>query len=177
MRISEPGQMVQMDTKYIMLPAGKRHYQFTAIDVLSKLRVLNVYSSESSRNGADFLKHCLEEFPFPIQAIQTDNGSSFLKEFRQLCEKIQLPQYFIYPRQPKQNTYVEISHQADKREFYQQGNVYQNLVTMRNKIKQWQQIWNGIRPHESLGQISPIAYLKKYKSSPIPTKNVISLQT
>src|SRR3990167_5309317 len=42
MRISSPGDMVQMDTKHIMLPGGKKLYQFPAIDVLSKTRVLRV---------------------------------------------------------------------------------------------------------------------------------------
>lgn len=112
-----------MDTKHIMLPGGKRFYQFTAIDVLTKRKVMRVYSSESSGNGAHFLQECLLNFPFTIKAVQTDNGSTFLKEFDKLCKEKGLPHYFIYPRTPKQNTYVEISQGADKREFYQQGNV------------------------------------------------------
>lgn len=177
LKISKPGDMVQIDTKYIMLPGGKKLYQFTAIDVLSKRRVLNIYPSESSRNGSDFLRMCCEEFPFEIDVIQSDNGSPFLKEFEEECRKRKLPHYFIYPRHPKQNSYVEISHQADKREFYLQGNTYQNLETMRTKIKEWEFVWNNIRPHEALGQISPNAYLEKYKQGRIPTKNVITLQT
>jgi len=81
LRISEAGDMVQMDTKHIMLPGGKRFYQFTAIDVLTKRKVMRVYPSESSRNGAHFLRECLLNFPFLIKAVQTDNGSTFLKEF------------------------------------------------------------------------------------------------
>lgn len=176
LKISSPGEMVQMDTKHIMLSSGKRYYQFTAIDVLSKRRVLEVYPSESSRNGAVFLKQCLKEFPFKVKAVQTDNGATFLKEFELLVKAKKLPHYFIYPRQAKQNTYVEISHQADKREFYQQGNVYQDFKTMRDKIKEWEDIWNRIRPHEALGQISPNDYLEKYNKGRIPTKDVITLQ-
>jgi transposase len=66
LRISEAGDTVQMDTKHLMLPGGRRFYQFTAIDVLTKRKVLRVYPSESSRNGADFLKECLTFFPFRI---------------------------------------------------------------------------------------------------------------
>lgn len=177
LKISRPGDMIQMDTKCIMLPGGKKLYQFTAIDVLSKRRVLKVYPSESSRNGREFLIVCLEGFPFKIMKIQTDNGSSFLKEFAEECRRRKLPQYFIYPRHPQQNSYVEISHQVDKREFYQQGNVYQNLETMRAKVKEWEGTWNNIRPHEALGQISPNAYLNKYYQGRMSTKNVITLQT
>lgn len=177
LRINQEGQMIQMDTKHIMLAGGKRFYQFTAIDVLGKKRVLRVYSSESSRNGALFLKECIASFPFPVQAVQTDNGAPFLKEFDKLCKELNIPHYFIYPRHPKQNTYVEISHEADKREFYQQGNICSILPEMQKNIKDWEDIWNSFRPHEALGQLTPAEYSQKIKIQGLPTKNVIVLQT
>ena len=177
LRISEAGDMVQMDTKHIMLPGGKRFYQFTTIDVLTKRRVLRVYPSESSRNGANFLQECLLRFPFSTKAIQTDNGSTFLKEFDKLCKEKGIPHYFIYPRTPKQNSYVEISHEADKREFYQQGNVCSLLPVMQRKIKEWEDTWNNVRPHEALGQLTPSQYFWKLQTTKLPTKNVIVLQT
>ena len=175
--ISQPGDLVQMDTKRIVLTGGAKFCQFTAIDVLTKKRVLRVYPSESSRNGARFLQECLLNFPFCVKAIQTDNGSTFLKEFDKLCQAKGLPHYFIYPRHPKQNTYVEISHQADKREFYQQGNVHSLLPVMQDKIKEREDIWNNIRPHEALGQLTPSEYFWKLQIQGLPTKNVIILQT
>ena len=177
LRISEPGDMVQIDTKHIMLPGGRRFYQFTAIDVLSKRKVMRVYPSESSRNGAHFLYECLLNFPFSIRAVQTDNGSPFLKEFEKACREKGLPHYFIYPRTPKQNSYVEISQGADKREFYQQGNVCSILPVMQRKIKEWEDVWNNIRPHQALNYLTPSAYLEKLKTSRLPTKNIITLQT
>jgi len=177
LRISQPGDMIQIDTKHIMLPGGKRFYQFTAIDVLSKRKVMRVCPSESSRNGAKFLEECLVGFPFPIKAVQTDNGSTFLKEFDKLCQVKGIPHYFIYPRTPKQNTYVEISQGADKREFYQQGNVCSLLPVMQRKIKEWEDIWNNVRPHEALGQLTPSEYLLKLQTQRLPTKDVIVLQT
>ncbi len=177
LRISETGDMIQMDIKHIMLPGGRKYYQFTAIDVLGKRRVLRVYPSESSRNGVHFLKECIDSFPFRIKAVQTDNGSVFQKEFDRLCKELNIPHYFIYPRNPKQNTYVEISHEADKREFYQQGNVCSILPVMQRKIKEWEDIWNNVRPHEALGQLTPSEYLWKLQTQRLPTKNVIILQT
>lgn len=119
-----------------MLTGGRKYYQFTAIDVLTKHRVLQVYPSQSSRNGTLFLRECLVSFPFPIRAIQTDNGAPFLKEFEKLCAILHLPHYFIYPRTPKQNSYVEISHGADEREFYRQGNACSLLPVMQRKIQE-----------------------------------------
>lgn len=176
-RICEAGDMIQIDTKYIMLTGGRKFFQFTAIDVLTKQRVLRVYPSQSSRNGARFLRECIASFPFRIKAAQTDNGAPFLKEFEKLCKELCLPHYFIYPRQPKQNSYVEISHGADAREFYRQGNVCSILPVMQEKIKEWERIWNNVRPHEALGQLTPREYFQKIQTINIPTRDVIILQT
>jgi transposase InsO family protein len=144
---------------------------------LGKTRVLEIYPSESSRNGVEFLKECLREFPFPVRAVQTDNGSTFLKEFDKLAKELGLPHYFIYPRSPKQNTYVEISHGADQREFYQQGNVCSSLEIMRRKIKERQDVWNKVRPHQALNYLTPAEYLLRLRTVPLPTRDVITLQT
>lgn len=177
LRISQAGNLIQMDTKHIMLPGGRKLYQFTAIDVLTKRRVLRVYPSESSRNGAHFLQECLLNFPFTIKAVQTDNGSTWQKEFDKLCKEKGLPHYFIYPRTPKQNTYVEISHWADDREFYKQGNVHVLVQAMQEKIREREDVWNNVRPHEALGQVTPSEYFWKLQTDRLPTKNVIILQT
>ncbi len=174
--ISNPGDLVQMDTKYIMLPGGRKFYQFTAIDVLLKRRVLRVYPSQSSANGRSFLKECLKYFPFPIKAVQTDNGAPFQKYFEKYCKEINLTHYYIFPRSPKQNTYVEISHEADEREFYQQGNKSSILPVMQAKIREWENTWNNIRPHEALGQLTPNEYYWKIKLHGLPTNKVIVLQ-
>lgn len=177
LKISRPGDLIQMDTKYINLIGGKRIYQFTAIDVLTKRRALRYYSSLSSRNGADFLSWCFKRFPFLIRAVQTDNGAEFLKEFIRSCQKKNLLHYFIVPRTPKQNTYVEVSHGADEREFYQQGMICDDLKNMRVKLEKWEDVWNNIRPHEALNYLTPQEYFKKWQRGRLPTKDVITLQT
>jgi len=177
LKIARPGDLIQLDTKYLVLTGGRRLYQFTAIDVLTKLRVLYIHPSQSSRNGAAFLAQCLLQFPFPIQAIQTDNGSEFLGSFRQLCEKKNLPHFFTHPRTPQENTYVERSHRTDKDEFYQRGNLRQTLPAMRRKIKWWEQIYNEVRPHEALNMLTPSEYLDSWQNGRLPTKDVITLQT
>lgn len=177
LRISSAGDMIQMDTKYVNLIGGKRIYQFTALDVLTKRRVLRYYSSLASKNEADFLRYCLKKFPFPIKAIQTDNGSEFLKYFDTLCKELNIPHYFIYPRTPKQNTYVEVSHLADENEFYRQGNIGCDMESMQKKLEEWEYIWNYVRPHEALNYLTPDEYLNRLQFVLLPTRNVIILQT
>ena len=177
LKISRPGDLVQMDTKHIVLVGGRKLYQFTVIDVLTKWRVLRVYPSQSSQNGKKFLQECIRALPFPVRAVQTDNGAPFLKYFEQECKERKLPHYFIYPRTPKQNTYVERSHGSDEVEFYQQGYVHSDKTVMQEHLLTWERVWNEIRPHEALNYLTPKAYLKKWKNGRLPTRDIITLQT
>jgi len=175
--IQAPGDMLQLDTKHITPITGRKMYQFTAIDVLTKYRILRVYSSATSQNARSFLETCIAQFPFSIKNIQTDNGSEFLKHFEKACKELNIPHYFTYPRHPKQNTYVERSHGSDEEEFYKRGNVYQDRVFQDARIQEWQDIWNTFRPHQALGYKTPEQYLKELKTKKLATKHVIILQT
>lgn len=176
-RIVEAGDMVQIDTKYVTLLGGRIIYQFTAIDVLTKRRVLRYYSSLLSKNGADFLEYCIQNFPFKIKAIQTDNGKEFLKDFDKLCKELNLPHYFIEARHPKQNTYVENSHGSDEQEFYLQGNVDKDIEAMDKSLEKWEYTWNHIRPHQALNYLTPDEYLQKILITNLTPKEAIILQT
>jgi transposase InsO family protein len=175
-KIAWAGDMVQMDTKHICLIGGKKIYQFTAIDVLTKRRVLKYYPSLASKNGYLFLEYCLKRFPFQIRNIQTDNGPEFKKHFDSLCGKLNLPHYFIEARHPKQNTYVENSHGSDEKEFYLQGKIGYDIKSMQTSLEEWEHTWNCIRPHEALNYLTPEEYLNKSQFSRLPTRDVIILQ-
>lgn len=176
-RIISAGDMVQMDTKFVTLLGGRMIYQFTAIDVLTKRRILKYHSSLLSKNGAAFLRYCLTNFPFPIKSIQTDNGKEFLGDFDKLCQKLRLPHYFIEPRHPKQNTYVENSHGFDEREFYQQGNMHKDIAMMDKALERWEYKWNYIRPHQALNYLTPDEYFQQIKLTKLKAKEAIILQT
>jgi transposase InsO family protein len=171
-----PGKLIQIDTKHLPNPQ-RRLYQFTAIDVLTKLRVLWVSSNISSAAAAKFLEICLREFPFNIECIQTDNGSEFHKNFDRLCQKLKLPHFYTEPRSPKQNSYVERSHLTDELEFYQQGNMRTTVELLIPLVKDWQYKYNYYRPHQSLNYLTPMRYFQKFERQGISTKEYIPLQT
>jgi len=177
--IKQPGDLVQMDTKFLRSTAATKLYQFTAIDVLTKLRVLHIASAISSKQAESFLNICLKEFPFEIKAVQTDNGSEFLKCFDRACKALQIQHYFTESHSPKQNGYVERSIRTDKDEFYQQGNMRSTQKLLLPLVKQWQNHYNTKRPHQSLNYLTPQAYYEQFTNNKgrIPTRNFIPLQT
>ncbi len=52
-------------------------YQYTAVDDCSRWRVLEIYKRRAATNTLHFLDMVLEQFPFPVQRIQTDRGLEF----------------------------------------------------------------------------------------------------
>ena len=72
---------------------------------------------------------------------------------------------------------MERGHENDENEFYQLGKVYQNRKIMDKKIREWEDVWNNIRPHQALDYRTPNEYLAYLESTNLPTKNVITLQT
>jgi len=177
--IKEPGDLIQIDTKYLTGIGGRKLYQYSAVDVLTKIRVLSVSTSISSKQARSFLFDCLKEFPFRIKSIQTDNGSEFLGFFDKELKRLNIPHYFIYPHSPKQNSYVERSHLTDEYEFYRQGMMRSSVKELLPLLKEWQYKYNYLRPHQALGYLTPMKYLEEFKAKKgrIPTRDYLVLQT
>lgn len=175
--INYPGKLVQIDTKHLTAYRGRKFYQFTAIDVLTKLRVLWVTTWISSAAADKFLRLCIKEFPFKIENIQTDNGSEFHKHFNRRCEELNISHFYTEAYSPKQNSYVERSHLTDELEFYQQGNMRASAELLQPLIKLWERKYNHERPHQSLNYLTPMAYFRRFERQGLSTKEYIPLQT
>ena len=50
----------------------KKHYQFTAIDDCTRIRVLRIYDRNNQKTAIQFLDYLLEKLPFGVEVIQTD---------------------------------------------------------------------------------------------------------
>lgn len=159
-----PGSHVEVDTKHVYILPGVRVFQFTAIDSVTKQRVIRVYSAASSRQASIFIEDVVKTLPFKVINIQTDNGSEFAGEFKSACQKLGINHYFIYAYCPDMNALVERSHRTDEEEFYMQGNCAENLEEQKKLVKEWEFKYNNIRPHQSLGYLTPNEYYDKIKN-------------
>ena len=72
----EAGEKVQIDVKYAFF-GEIRYYQFTAVDVATRMSFRYLYDEKSPNSTIDFVKRMLDYFPFRIHCIQTDNGTEF----------------------------------------------------------------------------------------------------
>jgi len=117
LREKELGSLVQVDTKYFTL-TSHRFYIFSAIDCKSRFGFIYAYTTISSTSGKDFIRKVRDYFPFPIQAINTDNGSEYLLNFHKEITSWGIPHFFTDPHCPKQNGRVERFHQTAEYEFF-----------------------------------------------------------
>ena len=129
-----PGQRVQIDVKHVPAAclvgeaAGKKFYQYTAIDEYSRFRYLEAFEEASTYTSKLFLEHMLKAFPFKVECVQTDNGFEFTKRFggdpdsptlfERTLKQCGIRHKLIRPFTPRHNGKVERSHRKDNEYFY-----------------------------------------------------------
>lgn len=153
------GSLVQVDTKYFYV-LSKKFYLFSAIDCKSRYGFIYCYKTLSSASGKDFIRKVREYFPFPIQAINTDNGSEYLLNFHHEIESWSIPHFFTDPHCPKQNGRVERFHQTAEYEYF---NYHKDLLDDLEMINVHYMLfntkYNTKRFHAAIGYNTPQKYV------------------
>ena len=85
----------------------KKHYQFTAIDDCTRIRVLRIYDRLDQKAAIQFVDYLLEKLPFKVEVIQTDNGAEFGSRFHYHVLDRGIGHVYIKPATPRLNGKVE----------------------------------------------------------------------
>jgi len=163
MKNAFPGCLIQVDTKHLWFDRQK-FYQFTAVDCFSRVAFCRVFSSASSRSAQRFLDELAEFMPFTMIAVQTDNGSEFLKHFDEATEEMLVTHYFSHPHCPKENSHVERKIQTTKHELWAFKRAY-TVGELNELVDEWNYTYNHVRPHQALGYLTPMEFLNDWKES------------
>jgi transposase InsO family protein len=102
--------------------------------------------------------------PFPIRALQVDGGSEFAAEFEMACQQRGLHLFVLPPRSPKLNGAVERANRTHTEEFYQVTLCSLEMKKLNRELRQWEKIYNTVRPHQSLGYLTPQQFLLRASS-------------
>lgn len=166
--VTKPGDIIQIDTLDIH-PFPNIHFKhFTARDVISRWDVIEVYPHASSRHAKQFLYSLVSRLPFKVKAIQVDGGSEFMAEFEQACADHGIRLFVLPPRSPKLNGRVERAHRTHLDEFYAFHEPLGDLEELNKKIRKWEWVYNNIRPHRALDNLSPRKYIEHNHPDLIP---------
>ncbi len=162
-RIEQPGDLVQIDSKELRPARGVVLKHFSARDMVSRWDVVEVHERATSLVAAHFLDTLVHRMPFPIAALQVDGGSEFAAEFEQACQQREIPLFVLPPRSPKLNGQVERSHRTHHEEFYQVTPNSWSVAALRQPLRQWENTYNTVRPHQALGYLTPLEFLQSWK--------------
>jgi len=177
-----PGYRLQVDTKAVPNDEDKRksrRQQFTAIDIVSKIRYLKVMDGLSNGNSITFVKEALAffaEIGIKIECVQTDNHSTFTNLFsggnkksdHELRRIHPLTLFLVgkriehklsRPGTPQHNGFVERSHRTDEEEFYRVTKTAGvDISILQTKMSQWQDEYNNTRRHSSCNNLPPVEF-------------------
>ena len=158
MKAKRPGELIQIDHMTHTVDTGMVIKEFQAICPITKILVTQAYSSASSRNARDFLELVKQKIPFPIQSIQVDGGSEFMKEFEEACYEKNISLFVLPPRKPQYNGNVERSNWTTKYEFLYQYRGPSKIAILRIKLQEFTHMYNTFRPHQALQYKTPMQY-------------------
>jgi len=166
-----PGHRVQIDVKFIAPLKGSRnkHYQFTAIDDCTRIRVLRIYDRLNQKTAIQFVDYVLEKLPFKVEVVQTDNGAEFQSQFHYHVLDAGIGHVYIRPATPRLNGKVERSYRIDAAEFYRmlEGVAIDDTELFNDRLKEWEDFYNFDRPHGGLGRQTPYERLRQKTASPV----------
>jgi transposase InsO family protein len=158
--VSEPGDLVQIDTLDIRPLPGVILKQFTARDTVSRWDVIEARSRATAKTARLFLDTLDQRMPFPIRALQVDGGSEFFSDFETECHRRSIRLFVLPPRSPKLNGSVERAQRTHTEEFYQVYDCPWTVAELNTELKNWEYTYNCLRPHQALQYKTPLQFLK-----------------
>jgi putative transposase len=144
------------------LHTGNRFRTFNVIDDFNReCLAVEIDTSLTGRRLIRVFERLRNERGLP-DVLRTDNGPEFLSgEFVAWAESAGIFIQYIQPGEPNQNAYIERFNRTYREEVL---NLYlfRNLVEVRETTYWWMIEYNEQRPHDSLGNMTPLNVMQNY---------------
>lgn len=167
-RVRVPGDLIEVDTLDVRPLPGVVLKHYTGRDLASRWDVVGVYSRATATTARSFLGQLMNRTPFEVKAIQVDGGSEFAAEFERECERLGVRLFVLPPRSPKLNGHVERAQRTHTEEFYEIYDGDLEVGPLNRALRRWEQVYNTVRPHQSLGYLTPNEYLSRTVEAKAP---------
>jgi putative transposase len=163
--LSHQNQVWSMDFMSDTLWSGRRYRLLNVIDEYNReLLDIEIDTSLPAKRVIRTLDRILEWRGKP-RTIRLDNGPEFVSTHLELwCEEHNIQLDFIRPGKPTENARVERFNGSFRRELLD-CYVFHSLTQVREKAYEWMDDYNHHRPHEALGDLSPIQFLERHNKS------------
>lgn len=154
-----PGEHWSIDFVSDQLADGRRFRVLTAIDQVSRTCVcLEVAQRLPADAVTRALDQAMMEYGQPM-VITSDNGTEFASNvFDQWAYRRGIELDFVAPGRPMDNGFIE-SFNGRLRDECLNMHWFESLTEARMIIERWRVEYNEMRPHSSLGNRAPAAYV------------------
>ena len=155
---TEVNKTWSMDFMSDSMTGNRKFRTFNVIDDCSReVLAIEVDTSLSSKRVIRVLDRVIENNGKPA-AIRVDNGPEFTsKHFELWAKEKGIYIQYIQPGRPMQNGYIERFNRL-YREAVLDAYLFFDLYQVRELTQQWMEEYNHKRPHESLGNLTPVEY-------------------
>ncbi len=166
-----PGHVIQVGVLAISVPLPFSHVvQYTALDSITRLRIVKFYKTHSTLNALDFIQQMRDAFPFPIICVQTKIDTVFtsitnpgLKShaFTANVESMDMTHIVVTRGGLVRNRKIDRVHRIDMNEFYKTNTRWapEELVT---NMQAFIDHYNNQRKASELGNKTPTEVLRSY---------------
>lgn len=162
---SVPDHTWSMDFMADRLTNGRRFRVLNIIDDYNR-EILRIepYFSITSERVIRILERVVLENRKPL-AIRVDNGPEFIADvLTEWCKDNGIDLQFIQPGKPMQNGFVERFNRSYRQDVLD-ANLFSSLFEVRMLSDEFEQDYNFHRPHDSLGDLSPVEYRLKHNAA------------
>ena len=173
-----PGELLHLDFKELVPLSRKMpwEYQFAILDDFSREVFSRIYPNSTSKAATDFFVQALRYYPYPVNAVLTDNAFCFTMRFAchsdrktlfsKTLETLGIRHRLIKPRHPQTNGKVERFFRTVNQECYQIIR-FQNSQHRVFALNRFVRYYNYCRPHLALGGLTPIQRRDEYLQSKV----------
>ena len=139
----------------------KRFRILTIVDDFNKVSPgIFVHTSIPGKRVTAFIDQVSLFYGYPAR-IRVDNGPEFTgAEFHNWAEKKKITIEHTRPGKPSDNAFIE-SFNGKFRDECLNEHWFLNLKEAQEKIEVWRRFYNEERPHSSLGNMTPNAFVKE----------------
>ena len=151
-------QVWSMDFMQDSLWNGSKYRLLNIMDDYNReLLTVEVDTSLPSARVVRALEWIAEDRGLP-KVIRVDNGPEFISnKLGQWCTKNQVGLLFIQPGKPTQNAFIERLNGSLRKEVLN-AYAFFDLTQARQTINEWMIDYNQNRPHQALGNKTPLEY-------------------
>lgn len=157
----EPDTVWSADFVADALYNGRRFRTFNVVDDFNREGLaIEIDTSITSERLVRVFRRIQTERGLP-QVLRTDNGPEFLGEaFTAWAKQAGMAIRYIQPGRPNQNAYIERFNRTYREELLDQ-HLFASLEDVREATYWWLLEYNEQRPHDSLGDLTPVEAREK----------------